>query len=240
MWKEIVKGILTVAFAIGASESGEGQCEYSDSEFFHLVNIKLTQLRAFGERSRQPFTTTLPSQPIGLQDTCPLNQSYCLYLTSTALRNNVSHSGELNTGAQSSIVGALRVALEACEKIKPVGLAVVLSGVLKMEILVVEFGTTLANARMSLDACLVKQENQELLQDGIESEMRESLELVKSASSLLCSVLDINGVEVRQILELSKIVNTLKKYQSLGLDLDEYDVGVLAVLVEKLSAETEK
>jgi hypothetical protein len=83
-------------------------------------------------------------------------------------------------------------------------------------------GTTLANARMSLDACLVKQglssslmfdvpqtrmqENEELRQYGIKTEMHESLQRVETASCPSCNVLDAGAIEVRQILEVSHFI----------------------------------
>jgi hypothetical protein len=85
-------------------------------------------------RINSTLITRLPSS------SCPLNQSYSLYLISTALRHNVSQSGEVNAGAHTSIVDALKVALKVSEKVKPIGLAMSLVGALKMEILVVEFG----------------------------------------------------------------------------------------------------
>jgi hypothetical protein len=40
-------------------------------------------------------------------------------------------------------------------------------------------------------------------------------------------------------MQLSKIIDTLEKYQSLSLDLDEYDVrGRAYMLVERLSMKT--
>ncbi|KIM89842.1 hypothetical protein PILCRDRAFT_812639 [Piloderma croceum F 1598] len=138
-WREIVKGILTLAFAIGG-EFEEERVEYSDSEFFHLVQIKIYQLRSFGERSREPLRTDLSSHPIIIQDSCPLNRCYSLYLTSTALRHFFSQSGDLSIAAHANIVDALRVSLELSAQIKPIGLAVILSETLKREILVLEFG----------------------------------------------------------------------------------------------------
>jgi len=134
-----VKGILTLAFAIGG-EFEEKRVEYSDSEFFHLVQIKIYQLRSFGERSREPLRTDLSSHPIIKQDSCPLNRCYSLYLTSTALRHFFSQSGDLSIAAHANIVDALRVSLELSAQIKPIGLAVILSETLKREILVLEFG----------------------------------------------------------------------------------------------------
>lgn len=71
---------------------------------------------------------------------CPLAQSYSLFLTSTALQHHVVQSRELNTVAHASIVKALRMALKVCEEVMPRGLTRALVKDLKEHILVVEFG----------------------------------------------------------------------------------------------------
>lgn len=135
----------------------------SDSEFFHLVQIKISQLRSFGECSREPLKINLSSHPMNIQDrfvtlkkiplpivrpnppaplkfSCPLNRCYSLYLTSTALRHFFSQCGDLSIAAHASIVDALQVSLELSAQIKPAGLGVTLSETLKKEILVLQFG----------------------------------------------------------------------------------------------------
>jgi len=241
-WKEVVKRMLTLAFAIGG-EFGEEQVDYSDSEFFHLVNKKLMQLRTLGERSREPFNNNISLHPFNIQDSCPLSQSYSLYLTSTALRRHADQDGELNMVIHASIISALNVALKVSERIKPAGIAVVLQNALLTEILVVEFGTMLANARVDLEDCLSKisssltidtERDVELHRDRIKMEMDKHFDAVERVVCPSCNDIDTSEVEIRQILGLSKIAGTLNKYRSLEIDMDVYDIkGRASALVEQ-------
>ena len=91
-------------------------------------------------------------------------------------------------------------------------------------------------------------EDEELHQHDIKMEMHESLQRIEWASCISCKYVDTDKTEVRQImavsralcrdwficarkhhthlvmLQLSKILDTLKKYCRLSFDLDEYNL----------------
>jgi hypothetical protein len=95
-------------------------------------------------------------------------------------------------------------------------------------------------------------EDEELHKHVIKMEMHKSIQLIERASCTSCKRVDTDTTEVRQIMtvgllsqfvvyvrthlvrQLSKILDTLKKFCSLSLDLDEYDLrGRASTLVER-------
>jgi len=108
----------------------------------------------------------------------------------------------------------------------------------------------LAQTRKSLEDCLASHgmssslasnepyesgaEHEELQKHVIKMEMHKYIQLIERASCTSCKRVDTDTTEVRQIMTLSKILDTLKKFCSLSLDLDEYDLrGRASTLVER-------
>jgi len=223
-WKEITRDIVGMAFvpSLGVSAQEERK---SDSEFFKLVHIKLTQLHDFGVCTREAFSSNPAPQPMLMRDSCPLVQSYALYLTSTALRRHVEEMGQLNTVAHESILNTMRVALQVCRLVLPRGLNRILAEALEKQILAVAFGTSMAKSRMALEGYLSRlplsssldfnedenemdanpHEGEESDHFDIRIEMANDIKLVEFITCPSCSDVDTDAPEVRELVDVSRV-----------------------------------
>jgi len=222
MWKETVRDILVMAFAAGPLERGH----MSDSEFFCLVRLKLRELREFGIRACEQSSTSL-SIP---EDRLLLVHSYSLYLTCSALRHHAVQLGQLDAAVHLGVVIGLKAALNACQNVTPSGLARPLIGALENKLFMVDFGTAIAKARKDLEDCLPPSSSGQH-QGDTKTEMHKALELVEKKLSPFCNDID---TEVRQLLEVSRMIETLGKCRDLNIDMDEDGLRRRAsVLVER-------
>jgi len=167
--------------------------------------------------------------------------AYFLYLTSTALRHHVVELGKLDAEAHSTVVSGLQLALKVCEKITPRGLVRPLVWALEKQILVVDFGTAIAKARKDLEDCLSKLSlsSSPHHQHETKTGMHNALHLAENTTCPSCNNVDINATDLRQLLEVSGIIDTLQKYRGIHLDIDEYDLERRVVtLIERWSTDT--
>jgi len=59
----------------------------------------------------------------------------------------------------------------------------------------------------------------------IRTEMENALLLVDNILCPSCNNIDANAADVRQLLEVSGIIDTLKKYRGISLDMHLHDLG---------------
>jgi len=162
-----------------------------------------------------------------------LIHSYILYLTSTALRRQVVQIIELDSPLYTNIADSLRVALKACRLVMPKGFTRAFIEALEDQILVVQFGTVITQARKKLEDCLSSLPLPLSAQDQLDVrvKMHDALNLVEITS---CPPCHAEAADVGQLLEISGIIDTLKKYRELNLDVDRYDLRKRAsVLIER-------
>jgi hypothetical protein len=125
----------------------------------------------------------------------------------------------------------MRTALKMCKNVMPRGLTRALVGALQKQILAAEFGDAIAKvpvdledyfSRLSLSSSPVFNEDRHI--DGIRTEMQNALQLVENTSCPSCNDIDPNAPDVRELLEGSGIIDTLKKCRGISLALRMHDL----------------
>jgi len=106
---------------------------------------------------------------------------------------------------------------------------------------IVDLGTAIAIARKDLEDCFSKLPWSSSAQDqhDTKTEMHNALHLSENTACPSCNNIDINTADVRQLLEVSGINDTLQKYRGIKFDVDEYDLERrVVVLIERWSRDT--